>query len=139
VSVHGLPEGASFTQGTLIAPDRWLIPASALGSLELALGDAPPGHFELVAELRGASGKPIVETKSTLVVSAPGDRSAAPPAKLRMAVDTAPAKRGIICRPCRCYRASPVYYEYRPSAGWVALAGRATTTCYVATSINWSR
>jgi hypothetical protein len=138
VSVHGLPEGASFTQGSLIAPDRWLIPASALGSLELALGDAPPGRFELVAELRGASGKPIAETKSTLVVSAPGDHSAAPQAKLQMAVATAPAKRagGIICRPCRCYRASPIYYEYRPSAGWVALAGRATTTCYVATSIN---
>jgi hypothetical protein len=72
VSVRGLPKGARFVQGAATAPDRWVIPASDLGALELALGDSTmTGRFDLGYELRGADGKPIAETTSVLFVTAP--------------------------------------------------------------------
>jgi hypothetical protein len=138
VSVHGLPRGARFVPGTLRAPDRWVIPASALGKLELALGDAAPGRFELVSELHGASGRPIMRTRSALVVAAPPARSLAS-SRSRLAGVSAPVGRvfsATNCRPCRCFRASPVYWVYRGAGTWMARAGPETTTCYVTTSNN---
>jgi hypothetical protein len=146
VSVRGLPKGARFVQGTLTAPDRWTIPGSALGTVELALGDAASGRFELVSELHGASGRPIAQTKSALVVaqpqghgpaSPPGHGASPPSGTSRPAVAAAPVRRVVSatnCRPCRCFRASPIYWEYRGAAGWVARAGPPTTTCYVVSS-----
>jgi hypothetical protein len=143
VSVRGLPKGARFTQGTLTAPDRWTIPVSALGRLELAVGDAASGRFELVSELDGASGRPIAQTKSTLVVAQPpghglvGHGPAPPAAGSRVAGAVTPARHVASttnCRPCRCFRASPIYWEYHTLAGWVARAGPPTTTCYVVSS-----
>jgi hypothetical protein len=78
VSVRGLPGGARFVPGVYVAPDRWVIPASDLGALELALGDAPTGRFEIACELRNVDGKPIVETSSVLVVTAPSASAAGP-------------------------------------------------------------
>jgi len=146
VSVRGLPKGARFTQGTLTAPDRWTIPVSALGTLELAVGDAASGRFELVSELDGASGRPIAQTKSALVVAQPPGHGPAPPAghgttppaaSPRVAGAVAPVRRVAAtpnCKPCRCFRASPIYWEYHTLAGWVARAGPPTTTCYVMSS-----
>jgi hypothetical protein len=144
VSVRGLPRGARFVQGTLTAPDRWTIPGSALGALELAVGDAASGRFELVSELHGASGRPIAHARSALVVAQPqghgqprGHGLAPPSPGARVAGAAAPIRRvaaAANCRPCRCFRASPIYWEYRGPAGWVARAGPATTTCYVMSS-----
>ncbi|HLN10316.1 MAG TPA: hypothetical protein VK281_15350 [Xanthobacteraceae bacterium] len=145
VSVRGLPRGARFDQGTLVAPDRWVIPGSALGTLELALRDTAPGRFELISELQGASGKPIARTKSALVVAQPpghslaqrSDHSVTPASGSRFAGQARPIRRvasATNCRPCRCFRASPIYWEYRGQAGGIAHAGPATTTCYVMAS-----
>ncbi len=145
VSVRGLPRGARFDQGTLVAPDHWMIPGSALGTLELALRDTAPGRFELISELHGVSGKPIAQTKSALIVAQPSGhslaqppgRSVTPASGSRFADQAGPIRRvasATNCRPCRCFRASPIYWEYRGQAGWIAHAAPATTTCYVMSS-----
>lgn len=76
LSVRGLPKGAQFVQGSHMAPDRWVIPASDLGALELALGSTTEtGRFELACELRGADGKAIAEARSVLMVTAPSEHA----------------------------------------------------------------
>jgi hypothetical protein len=95
VSVRGLPKGAQFVQGARAAPDRWVIPANDLGALELALGDATAtGRFELTCELRGADGKPIAETRSVLVVTAPPARTATVAPSARSVAPAPPAASG---------------------------------------------
>ena len=75
VRVRGLPPTAALTEGYSIAPGSWAVPLAALPELKIMLPAGTTGRSEIVVTLVSIDGSVLAETKSTLAISAAGQRS----------------------------------------------------------------
>jgi len=75
VRVRGLPPTAALTEGYSIAPGSWAVSLAALPELKIMLPAGTTGRSEIVVTLVSIDGSVLAETKSTLAISAAGQRS----------------------------------------------------------------
>jgi hypothetical protein len=88
VRVRGLPPTAALTEGYSIAPGSWAVSIAALPELKIMLPAGTTGRSEIIVTLVSIDGSVLAESKATLAVSAPPQKSernlvtrdAAPPA-----------------------------------------------------------
>ena len=71
VRVRGLPTTVSLSEGHAIAPGTWAVPLNVLPDLTIAVPATGAGSSEVVVTLVGSDGSVLVETRFTLVISAP--------------------------------------------------------------------
>src|SRR5262249_34685964 len=88
VRVRGLPPTAALTEGYSIAPGSWAVSIAALPELKIMLPAGTTGRSEIIVTLGSPAGSVRAESKATLAISAPPQKSernlvtrdAAPPA-----------------------------------------------------------
>src|SRR5262245_25588823 len=82
VSLRGLPEAVSLTDGHKIGAGTWTVPVTALGVLKANIPDGISGRSEIVIRLISMEGSLLATANTALVIEPPTMVSPAAPTKL---------------------------------------------------------